>query len=129
MKKLVNIEDERFWQILFDEACVEGQQAERIRIELEKILEPEEQRWILCSEALPEKDKQVAVLLYNALDSDEYRQVSIARRIRLSDGNTYWCDKYKGYLEHEMYKNGYGGSSEYRVLAWYPLPESNEKEE
>lgn len=36
--KLVNINDERFWDILFDEACVEGQQATRIRNELEKII-------------------------------------------------------------------------------------------
>ena len=36
--KLVNINDERFWDTLFDEACVEGQQAARIRNELEKII-------------------------------------------------------------------------------------------
>lgn len=36
--KLVNINDERFWDILFDEACVEGQQATSIRNELEKII-------------------------------------------------------------------------------------------
>lgn len=35
--RLVDISDERFWKILFDEACVEGQQADRIEEELEKI--------------------------------------------------------------------------------------------
>lgn len=35
--RLVDISDERFWKILFDEACVEGQQADRIEKELEKI--------------------------------------------------------------------------------------------
>ena len=37
MAKLVDIESEEFWQILFDEACVEGRQAERIENELNKI--------------------------------------------------------------------------------------------
>ena len=38
MSRLINIDDERFWDILFDEACVEGKQAERIKPELEKIV-------------------------------------------------------------------------------------------
>ena len=37
MEKLININNDNFWQILFDEACVEGKQAERIEKELEKI--------------------------------------------------------------------------------------------
>ena len=46
MSDLVNIKDERFWQILFDEACVEGQQAERIEKELKKItVEPVRGEW------------------------------------------------------------------------------------
>ena len=38
MSKLIDIDDERFWDILFDEACVDGNQAERIKNELEKIV-------------------------------------------------------------------------------------------
>lgn len=38
MSRLVDIDDERFWDVLFDEACVEGNQAERIKNELEKIV-------------------------------------------------------------------------------------------
>ena len=38
MSRLIDINDERFWDILFDEACVEGNQAERIKTELEKIV-------------------------------------------------------------------------------------------
>ena len=38
MSKLIDIDDERFWDILFDEACVEGNQAERIKTELDKIV-------------------------------------------------------------------------------------------
>lgn len=42
MARFVDIDDERFWDILFDEACVEGSQAERIEKELEKIISFEE---------------------------------------------------------------------------------------
>ena len=38
MSRLIDIDDERFWDILFNEACVEGKQAERIKNELEKIV-------------------------------------------------------------------------------------------
>ncbi len=38
MSRLIDIDDERFWDILFDEACVEGKQAERIKNELESII-------------------------------------------------------------------------------------------
>ena len=37
MSDYISIKDDRLWQILFDEACVEGKQAERIQKELEKI--------------------------------------------------------------------------------------------
>ncbi|MBC5688144.1 hypothetical protein H8S37_04245 [Mediterraneibacter sp. NSJ-55] len=37
MDKLINIDDERLWNILHDEACVEGQQADRIYKALEDI--------------------------------------------------------------------------------------------
>lgn len=38
MSRLVDIDDERFWDVLFDEACVEGKQSERIKDELGKIV-------------------------------------------------------------------------------------------
>lgn len=37
MSRLIDIDDEKFWDVLFDEACVEGNQAERIKNELNKI--------------------------------------------------------------------------------------------
>lgn len=40
---LIDIKSEEFWQILFDEACVEGGQAERIENELNKISTDEEE--------------------------------------------------------------------------------------
>lgn len=47
----INIDDERLWQILFDEACVEGEQAERIYAELRGISKG---GWIPCEEMLPD---------------------------------------------------------------------------
>lgn len=38
MNRLIDIDDERFWDVLFEEACVEGKQAERIKTELDKIV-------------------------------------------------------------------------------------------
>ena len=37
MSRWVDLNNEEFWQVLFDEACVEGKQAERIENELDKI--------------------------------------------------------------------------------------------
>lgn len=36
--RLIDINNEKFWDILFNEACVEGQQAERIEKELNEIV-------------------------------------------------------------------------------------------
>lgn len=38
MSRLVDVDSDEFWQILFDEACIEGKQAERISNELNKIV-------------------------------------------------------------------------------------------
>lgn len=48
--RMINIDDEHLWKILFEEACVEGQQAERIHKRLEEICG---NGWIACSERLP----------------------------------------------------------------------------
>ena len=46
MSDLISIKDERFWDILFHEACVEGEQAGRIEKELEQItVEPKRGEW------------------------------------------------------------------------------------
>ena len=37
MAELIDISNEKFWDILFDEACVEGQQAKRIETALKQI--------------------------------------------------------------------------------------------
>ena len=47
MSDLISIKDERFWDILFHAACVEGEQARRIEKELEQItVEPVRGEWI-----------------------------------------------------------------------------------
>lgn len=46
----ISIDDERFWRILSEEACVEGQQAERIHQRLKEICGD---GWIPVEEGLP----------------------------------------------------------------------------
>ena len=43
MSRLVDIKSEKFWDVLFDEACVEGSQAERIENDLNKIAVSEQE--------------------------------------------------------------------------------------
>lgn len=52
----ISIDDERLWQILFDEACVEGQQADRIYKQLKEICGD---GWIPVEERLPENAKRI----------------------------------------------------------------------
>lgn len=60
MARLVDIDNDKFWDILFDEACVEGNQAKRIEKELDKIANDD---WIPVSERLPGKQKCFGVYL------------------------------------------------------------------
>lgn len=55
MSRLIDIDDERFWDILFDEACVEGKQAERIKTELKKIVAFDTEKVIAELEELHKK--------------------------------------------------------------------------
>lgn len=67
MGRLIDIDDERFWDILFDEACVEGQQATRIRNELEKIIAYDVEKVVQQLEEMSfEDDCGDAVLLHDA---------------------------------------------------------------
>jgi hypothetical protein len=53
MARLVDIDNDKFWDILFDEAYVEGNQAERIEKELNKITT---NGWIPYSEDIPKEN-------------------------------------------------------------------------
>ena len=95
----INIDDERFWKILFDEACVEGKQAERIYANLRKI---RNDGWIPVEERPPKRDGFYLVSLNVPTDLDEMK-VSKA-----------WFN------EKTMAFSEYGKA----VIAWQPLPES-----
>lgn len=58
MSKLVDIKSEEFWQVLFDEACVEGRQAERIENELDKISVDEKEIRAKAIDEFAEKMKE-----------------------------------------------------------------------
>ena len=63
----ISINDERLWQILFDEACVEGEQEKRIYDELKEICMGDIWRnmndsWIPVYESLPENAKHKGAL-------------------------------------------------------------------
>ena len=65
------LQDDKFWDILFEEACVEGKQAERIEQRMrEEIIEKD--GWIPVEERLPEVGEYV-------LGSNKYSEVLIFR--------------------------------------------------
>ena len=76
MSDYISIKDDRLWQILFDEACVEGKQAERIQKELEQIAVDEKE---IISKAFERVVERL----------EEKRKKSL----QLWDGNS----RYKGY--------------------------------
>lgn len=87
-----------------------------------------EDRWIQCSEGLPECQKQVLVTLMHTYDEhDGYAEYSIARRIAFEDGEWHWCDNHYGYLEWDRYSSGSWGSAFYKVVAWMPIPTYKEQ--
>ena len=109
MSDLVNIKDERFWQILFDEACVEGQQAERIEKELKKItVEPVRGEWIPCSEKLPNESGTYII----SANDGHINHVSF----------TKWMPRFRTWALS-------GCRSYWKVKAWMPLPEPYRPEE
>lgn len=73
-KEFINIQDERLWDILFEEACVEGEQANRIEERLKEIcvfsteddewipVERKDDRWTLET-VLPEENQQVWITI------------------------------------------------------------------
>ena len=69
--KLVNINDERFWDILFDEAYVEGNQAERIKKELENIAVDEQTIIRKPMERIVERLEDEARFYNSASDVDQ----------------------------------------------------------
>lgn len=101
---MINIDNEHLWKILFEEACVEGQQAERIHKRLEEICG---NGWIACSERLPGTQKVLIT------DGD-----IVMIGYRRPDG--VW--KFSARTEDVFSK-----ISSIGVIAWQPLPEPYRK--
>lgn len=74
MSRLIDIDDERFWDVLFDEACVEGNQAEQIKTELEKIV-------AFDTEKVVEQLEEMKSLSEDAVDYEK-RHGSIEDRLK-----------------------------------------------
>lgn len=98
----ISIDDERFWRILSEEACVEGQQAERIHQRLKEICGD---GWIPVEEGLPEVSEDI--------DDDDCPEFNVtidgsdkATTLKYSSDGVFFDD------------NGYV----YSVIAWQPLP-------
>jgi hypothetical protein len=100
MARLVDIDNDKFWDILFDEACVEGNQAKRIEKELDKIAND---GWIPCSERLPELRKDCLVTVkYSGFLGMYGTWVKV------------------GHMESE--NDWFGDCIGGEVVAWQPLP-------
>lgn len=67
MAELIDISNEKFWDILFDEACVEGQQAERIEAVLKTISTTEAEL----------EDAAIAAVRAKAIDEFAERAIKI----------------------------------------------------
>ena len=97
----ISIDDERLWDILFEEACVEGQQAERIHKRLEEICGD---RWIPVD---PENIPDAEVLC-----CDEYGEELIGYLSNTAEG--WVCESDECVM--------------YYVVAWKPKPDPYRKE-
>ena len=79
---MIDINDERFWDILFEEACVEGPQANRIK---KRLMEIDSDGWIpLTPKQLPEDKESVlwcdddGVMMIGVLFKDYYLDFGVA---------------------------------------------------
>lgn len=99
VSETISIDDERLWDILFEEACVEGQQADRIYKRLKDICGG---GWIPVEDRLPEKD---GVYDFTVTNGNSEKVVvtwqflsgkHLSGRQTYIDGIHYIADNYKG---------------------------------
>ena len=119
----INIDDERFWKILFDEACVEGKQAERIYANLRKI---RNDGWVPVEERLPEEHEESR----DRLDADTLAVIDTEHNMvsDLVQCTVYDAEKDEYFVCDDCTVNGKWCNFEevtgtYKVIAWQPLPE------
>ncbi len=113
---MISINDERLWQILSEEACVEGQQAERIHQRIKEICGD---GWIPVHQEMDDKDlpNDGEIVL---VSFENFGFTGTARYEKDEDGGAFFMEETDStYAEYGMFVN-----------AWQPLPESyNPKEE
>lgn len=101
---MINIDDNRLWEILFEEACVEGAQAKRI---CDRLKETIADGWIPADERLPEEGEKVLVW-YEYFRYGEYNRMY----------ETYGISwQYDGYWSGDV------SGTKAKCIAWQPLPE------
>ena len=96
MAELIDISNDKFWDILFDEACVEWQQAKRIETALKKISVTESEIRAKAIDEFAEKLKwELGQLIFT--DSEKFarpvkeqeqichQNITLKRAIRLAD--------------------------------------------
>lgn len=102
---MINIDDNRLWEILFEEACVEGPQAKRI---YDRLMETVADGWIPADERLPEEGEKVLVW-YEYFRYGEYNRMY----------ETYGISwQYDGHWSGDV------SGTKAKCIAWQPLPES-----
>ena len=89
MSDYISIKDDRLWDVLFDEACVEGKQAERIQKELEIITVDEK-------EIIRKYGEQILNAFYGK--HAEYRRLSEQANMELPQ-ECYYNGHTKGFEE------------------------------
>lgn len=116
---LVDIDNDKFWDILFDEACVGGNQAKRIEKELDKIAND---GWTPVSDGLPKKKGY-----YLCQCRGFFRICGFAKNLEKVDKYDFAGEKHAGFYDFDA---EFGYCEVHGIIAWRELlPEYKPKKE
>lgn len=101
--------------------------AETVRMAIKALKQPE-QRWIPCSERLPEEDGEYLVLYYTHSKYKPYVYDVISFANDLYQIDEYYFPDKKGQKGWFYCDRDYGYCEDNSVLAWMPLPEPYKEE-